>query len=71
MAWTEMGGKILVVQAIQYRSHKQKIEVTGQLGDVMKESVGIAVSWIKSNFEDIISPKQIQLTPVDRRKIFE
>lgn len=50
MAWTSMGGKLLTVEAILYRSEKQKIDVTGQLGDVMKESVNIAFSWIKSNF---------------------
>lgn len=36
LAWTQMGGKVLTVEAIQYRSSTQKIEVTGQLGDVMK-----------------------------------
>lgn len=50
MAWTQMGGKLLMVEAILHRSDKQKIEVTGQLGDVMKESVTIAFSWIKANF---------------------
>ena len=50
MAWTQMGGKLLTVEAILYRSEKQKIDVTGQLGDVMKGSVNIAFSWIKSNF---------------------
>lgn len=47
-----MGGKLLTVEAIQYRSSRQKIEVTGQLGDVMKESANIAFSWIKANLED-------------------
>lgn len=50
MAWTEMGGKVLTVEAIQYRSDKHKVQVTGQLGDVMKESVNIALSWLRSNF---------------------
>ena len=50
MAWTQMGGKLLMVEAILHRSDKQKIDVTGQLGDVMKESVTIAFSWIKANF---------------------
>jgi ATP-dependent Lon protease len=49
MAWTQMGGKLLTVEAIQFKSNRQKIEVTGQLGDVMKESVNIAFSWIKAN----------------------
>jgi len=38
---------------VQYQSSKQKIEVTGQLGDVMKESVNIAFSWIKANLDDL------------------
>lgn len=52
MAWTEMGGKLLLVEAIKYPSSKFKIEVTGQLGDVMKESIHIALSWIKANRND-------------------
>ena len=36
LAWTPMGGKVLTVESIQYNSSKQKIQVTGQLGDVMK-----------------------------------
>lgn len=49
MAWTEMGGKILLVEAIKYPSEKFKLEVTGQLGEVMKESIFIALSWIKAH----------------------
>ncbi len=49
LAWTQMGGKVLTVEAVQYRSKQQKIEVTGQLGEVMRESVQIAFSWIKAN----------------------
>lgn len=52
IAWTQLGGKLLLVEAIKYPSDKFKIEVTGQLGDVMKESIQIAVSWIKSNRND-------------------
>jgi ATP-dependent Lon protease len=36
LAWTQMGGKVLTVEVIKYQSHRQKIEITGQLGDVMK-----------------------------------
>ncbi len=49
MACTEIGGKLISVEAIQYGSQRQRIEVTGHLGDVMKESVQIALSWIKAN----------------------
>ena len=36
MAWTQLGGKLLLVEAIKYASPKFKLDVTGQLGDVMK-----------------------------------
>lgn len=49
MAWTINGGKVLIVEAVK-SAGKGKIEITGQLGDVMKESVKIALSWIKANF---------------------
>lgn len=49
-----MGGKLLLVEAIKYPSQKFKIEVTGQLGDVMKESIHIALSWIKGNRNDFV-----------------
>ena len=48
-----MGGKVLTVEAIQYSSSRQKIQVTGQLGEVMRESVDIAFSWIKSHLDSI------------------
>ena len=53
MAWTSMGGKLLMVESIGYPSSKGKVEITGQLGDVMKESVNIALSWIKANLGDL------------------
>lgn len=53
LAWTQMGGKVLTVEAIKYPSSRQKIQVTGQLGEVMKESVDIAFSWIKSHLDTI------------------
>jgi ATP-dependent Lon protease len=72
MAWTEIGGKVLTVEAIQYRSDKHRIEVTGQLGDVMKESVNIAFSWIKSNFEELGASNSVtQVTKIERTKLFE
>lgn len=53
LAWTELGGKVLTVESLQYRNDKQKLRMTGQLGEVMKESVDIAFSWIRSNFEEM------------------
>lgn len=48
MAWTQMGGKILLVEASKSLG-KGNIEVTGHLGDVMRESIKTALSYIKSN----------------------
>ena len=54
MAWTEVGGKILLVEASKSLG-KGKIEVTGKLGDVMKESVKTALGWIKANIDFLSS----------------
>lgn len=51
LAWTQAGGEILFIESLMTRGHG-KLIVTGQLGDVMKESVQIAVSLVKSLFPD-------------------
>ena len=51
LAWTPVGGDILYIQTLLTRG-SGKITVTGQLGDVMKESVQIAVSLVKSMFPE-------------------
>ncbi len=48
MAWTPMGGLILFVEAIKMPG-TGKFILTGQLGDVMKESARAALSYIKAN----------------------
>ena len=47
LAWTQAGGDILFVEATKMPGHKTLI-LTGQLGDVMKESAGAALSYIRS-----------------------
>ncbi|MBO7126889.1 endopeptidase La [bacterium] len=49
LAWTPYGGTVLKIEAIKYAG-KGGIEVTGSLGDVMKESVKIAASYIRALF---------------------
>ncbi|MBO7719980.1 MAG: endopeptidase La, partial [Methanosphaera sp.] len=49
LAWTSVGGDILFVEAIMMPG-EGKLKITGQLGDVMKESAQIAQSLIKSHF---------------------
>lgn len=46
LAWTPVGGEILYIQSM-FTKGSGKITVTGQLGDVMKESVQIAMSLVK------------------------
>lgn len=49
LAWTAVGGEILFIETMLTKG-KGNIKVTGQLGDVMKESVDIALSLVKSMY---------------------
>ena len=51
LAWTQAGGEILFIESLLTKGNGKTI-ITGQLGDVMKESVQIAVSLVKSMFPD-------------------
>ena len=48
LAWTEVGGEILSIEVI-LSIGKGKLTITGKLGDVMKESVQAAISYVKAN----------------------
>lgn len=48
LAWTQMGGELLFVEATAMKGEKS-LTLTGQLGDVMKESATAALSFIRSN----------------------
>lgn len=48
MAWTSVGGQILYIETSLSKG-KGKVTVTGNLGDVMKESASIAMQFIKAN----------------------
>ncbi|WP_085056446.1 endopeptidase La [Mycoplasma sp. (ex Biomphalaria glabrata)] len=48
LAWTQYGGDILPIEATYYGG-KGNLVLTGKLGDVMKESANIALSFIKAN----------------------
>ena len=66
LAYTEFGGTILPIEVIYYKG-KGNLILTGTLGDVMKESAKIALSYIKSNYEefgidyDLISESDIHI----------
>jgi ATP-dependent Lon protease len=48
LAWTPVGGDVLVIES-NWMPGGGKLQVTGQLGDVMKESAQIALSYLKAN----------------------
>jgi ATP-dependent Lon protease len=48
LAWTSMGGDTLLIESTRYPG-KGNVKVTGSLGDVMKESVSTALSFVRSN----------------------
>ena len=48
LAWTSVGGELLFIECTRYRG-SGGLKLTGQLGDVMKESAQIALSWIRAN----------------------
>lgn len=51
LAWTQAGGEILFIESVAMNGTGQ-IHLTGQIGDVMKESAETAVSLVKSTFID-------------------
>ncbi|MBQ2135277.1 MAG: endopeptidase La, partial [Clostridia bacterium] len=50
LAWTSVGGEIMQLE-ISVMEGSGKIELTGSLGDVMKESAKVAVSFVRANAE--------------------
>ena len=53
LAWTPVGGEVLFIEATAMLG-KGTLTITGQLGDVMKESAQAALSYIRSNASDLV-----------------
>ena len=53
LAWTPYGGEVLFIEATAMPG-QGKLTITGQLGDVMRESAQAAVSYIRSNVSDVL-----------------
>lgn len=51
LAWTPVGGDILFIEATRSKG-KGELKLTGQLGDVMKESALAAISYLKMRYKD-------------------
>lgn len=52
LVWTEVGGDVIFIEATKMKG-KGGLTLTGQLGDVMRESAQAAVSWIRANAADL------------------
>ncbi|MBP8626109.1 MAG: endopeptidase La [Syntrophorhabdales bacterium] len=52
LAWTEFGGDVLYIEA-SCRKGKKDLTLTGNMGDVMKESAHAAMTYIKSNADKL------------------
>ena len=58
LAWTPTGGQILFIESSATRG-KGKLILTGQLGDVMKESAQAALTWLHSKAEEMKIPEKL------------
>src|SRR4051812_42367271 len=56
LAYTPVGGDVLFIEATAYPG-TGKLTITGQLGDVMKESAQAALSWVRSHTEQLGLPE--------------
>ncbi len=52
LAWTPVGGEVLFIEATAM-SGAGKLTITGQLGDVMRESAQAALSWVRSHAAEV------------------
>ena len=52
LAWTAFGGKIMFIEVSRMRGNGRSLQLTGHLGDVMKESAQAALSFLRSSPAD-------------------
>jgi len=61
LAWTSVGGEILFIETSLNASKNEKLVLTGNLGDVMKESATTALSYLKSHADTLgLSPTDFE-----------
>jgi ATP-dependent Lon protease len=56
LAWTQAGGEVLTIEALKMKG-KGHLALTGQLGDVMKESAHAAMSYARAHMEELGIPE--------------
>lgn len=59
LAWTAVGGEILFVESSLSKGKGEKLTITGNLGDVMKESAVIAMQYIKAHADVLGIPEEV------------
>ncbi|MBQ9640569.1 MAG: endopeptidase La [Bacteroidaceae bacterium] len=59
LAWTSVGGEILYIETSYNESKQGGLSLTGNLGDVMKESATIALQYLKANPELLGTPPEL------------
>jgi ATP-dependent Lon protease len=52
LAWTSVGGEILFIE-VSLNKGNGRLQLTGNLGEVMKESASTALSYIKAHSDDL------------------
>jgi ATP-dependent Lon protease len=64
LAWTPFGGDVLFIEATRMKG-RGTLRVTGQLGDVMKESTQIALSYVRAHADQLkISPEVFESSEI-------
>ena len=53
LAWTSVGGEILFIETSLSKGKGQKLTLTGNLGDVMKESAVLALEYVKAHADEL------------------
>ncbi|MGL4511371.1 endopeptidase La [Cetobacterium sp.] len=67
LAWTSMGGATLYIEAASISNKESGLKLTGQLGDVMKESAEIAYSYIRS----LLAKDATATLPTETKEFFD
>ena len=61
LAWTVLGGEIMFVEATKMEG-EGKLTLTGQLGDIMKESASLALNWVRSHANEVRQLRPVKLS---------
>ncbi|MBR4070295.1 MAG: OmpA family protein, partial [Bacteroidaceae bacterium] len=67
LAWTAVGGVTLTIEA-NVMDGKGEIQLTGQLGDVMKESARAALSYIRANLAELTVDENLLIPEIGKRQ---